>query len=217
MTRVVLGSASTGRLGVLRSAGIDPLVAVSGVDEDAVIAGWAPTPARREWSARWRQAKADAVRRVLDRRRGRRLRGDRLRLHALRRRPGCAASPERPENARRQWDSMAGAIRAALHRALRHADAGRRRGGYGDRRGGHHGAVRCAHRGRTAAYIASGEPLGVAGGFTLDGLGGWFIDGDRRGSLQRDRPGPGRHPAAVGGGGLCARRAVGRQSDWPHR
>ena len=34
MTRVVLGSASSGRLRVLRSAGIDPLVLVSGVDED---------------------------------------------------------------------------------------------------------------------------------------------------------------------------------------
>ena len=38
MTRVVLGSASTGRLRVLRSAGIDPLVVVSGVDEDAISA-----------------------------------------------------------------------------------------------------------------------------------------------------------------------------------
>ena len=37
MTRVVLGSASTGRLRVLRSAGIDPLVMVSGVDEDAIV------------------------------------------------------------------------------------------------------------------------------------------------------------------------------------
>src|SRR5690348_9711264 len=38
MTRVVLGSASAGRLGVLRQAGIEPLVQVSDVDEDAVIA-----------------------------------------------------------------------------------------------------------------------------------------------------------------------------------
>ncbi len=36
MTRLVLGSASPGRLKVLRQAGIDPLVVVSGVDEDAV-------------------------------------------------------------------------------------------------------------------------------------------------------------------------------------
>ena len=34
MTRVVLGSASSGRLRILRSAGIDPLVVVSGVDAD---------------------------------------------------------------------------------------------------------------------------------------------------------------------------------------
>ena len=34
MTRIVLGSASPGRLKVLRQAGIDPLVVVSGVDED---------------------------------------------------------------------------------------------------------------------------------------------------------------------------------------
>ncbi len=38
MTRVVLGSASSGRLRVLRNAGIDPLVVVSGVDEDAIVA-----------------------------------------------------------------------------------------------------------------------------------------------------------------------------------
>ena len=37
MTRVVLGSASPGRRKVLRQAGIEPLVVVSGVDEDSVI------------------------------------------------------------------------------------------------------------------------------------------------------------------------------------
>ena len=37
MTRVVLGSASPGRRKVLRQAGIEPLVVVSGVDEDAVV------------------------------------------------------------------------------------------------------------------------------------------------------------------------------------
>ncbi len=49
MTRVILGSASPGRLKVLRQAGIDPLVVVSGVDEDLVAAGLEPgaSPARR--------------------------------------------------------------------------------------------------------------------------------------------------------------------------
>ena len=44
---VVLASALAGAgRQVLRQAGIDPLVLVSGVDEDAVIAGLEPTPAR---------------------------------------------------------------------------------------------------------------------------------------------------------------------------
>lgn len=39
MTRLVLGSASSSRLAaMLRGAEIDPLVVVSGVDEDAVMA-----------------------------------------------------------------------------------------------------------------------------------------------------------------------------------
>src|ERR1700735_5292487 len=42
VTRLVLGSASAGRLKVLREAGVDPLVVVSGVDEDALIAGLGP-------------------------------------------------------------------------------------------------------------------------------------------------------------------------------
>ena len=51
MTRVVLGSASTGRLGVLRNAGVEPVVIVSGVDEDAIIAEHPGTPA--EVVLRW--------------------------------------------------------------------------------------------------------------------------------------------------------------------
>src|SRR5689334_19152774 len=38
MTRVVLASASPGRRMVLRQAGIEPVIVVSGVDEDAVVA-----------------------------------------------------------------------------------------------------------------------------------------------------------------------------------
>ena len=45
MTRVVLASASPGRRMVLRQAGIDPVVVVSGVDEDAVIAAQGPDAA----------------------------------------------------------------------------------------------------------------------------------------------------------------------------
>lgn len=42
MTRLVLGSASPGRLKVLRDAGIEPLVIASHVDEDVVIAALGP-------------------------------------------------------------------------------------------------------------------------------------------------------------------------------
>ncbi len=42
MTRIVLASASPARLGVLRGAGLDPEVVVSGVDETAFTAA---TPA----------------------------------------------------------------------------------------------------------------------------------------------------------------------------
>lgn len=42
MTRLVLGSASPGRLKVLRDAGIEPLVITSHVDEDVVIAALGP-------------------------------------------------------------------------------------------------------------------------------------------------------------------------------
>ncbi len=61
--RLVLASASPARLSVLRAAGVEPLVRVSGVDEDAVAAGLVePSPAdfgkpdsvelaRTRWSA----------------------------------------------------------------------------------------------------------------------------------------------------------------------
>ena len=60
MTRVVLGSASTGRLTVLRNAGIDPLVVVSGVDEDAVAAALGAGAAPDTVVGALAQAKAEA-------------------------------------------------------------------------------------------------------------------------------------------------------------
>jgi predicted house-cleaning NTP pyrophosphatase (Maf/HAM1 superfamily) len=66
MTRVVLGSASSGRLRVLRSAGIDPLVVVSGVDEDAIVARLGSDADPADVVNALAEAKADAVRTVLD-------------------------------------------------------------------------------------------------------------------------------------------------------
>ncbi|NKY08153.1 septum formation inhibitor Maf, partial [Cellulomonas hominis] len=44
MTSLVLASASPARLATLRSAGIEPLVAVSAVDEPAVLAAAGDVP-----------------------------------------------------------------------------------------------------------------------------------------------------------------------------
>jgi septum formation protein len=173
MTRVVLGSASTGRQAVLRNAGIDPAVIVSGVDEDAVIAACPGTPA--EVVLALAEAKADNVADRL----GPELAADcvvigcdsMLLLDAeLRGKPGTA------EAARQQWQSMAGRSGELLtgHWLIRVRDG-----------------ARVDSVGRTGcttvyfgepsetdldAYLGSGEPLGVAGSFTLDGLGGWFVD-----------------------------------------
>ncbi|WP_211296228.1 nucleoside triphosphate pyrophosphatase [Mycobacterium aquaticum] len=174
MTWVVLGSASTGRLGVLRQAGVAPLVVVSGVDEDAIIAGLgdaAPGLVVNELAA----AKADDV---------------------VTRLPAAVATdcvvigcdsmlllngrlcgkPGTPEVAREQWLAMSGqtgqlytghAVIAVRDRSVSHRVV--------------ETAVTTVHFATPTAedleaYLATGEPLGVAGGFTLDGLGGWFID-----------------------------------------
>lgn len=176
MTRVVLGSASSGRLRVLRNAGIDPLVVVSGVDEDAIVANLGADAEPGDVVTALAQAKAAAVHKVLDPD----VASDCVVI-------GCDSmlyldgelrgKPGTPEQAALQWDSMAGQVGllytghcvirvrhgAAAHTATQ-AEVTR---------------VRFASptAADLAAYIASGEPLQVAGAFTLDGLGGWFVDG----------------------------------------
>jgi len=58
--RLILASASAGRLGVLRGAGIDPVVQVSGVDEDALAATLAAASPTQVVTA-LASAKADTV------------------------------------------------------------------------------------------------------------------------------------------------------------
>ena len=177
MTRVVLGSASTGRRRVLRDAGIDPLVVISGVDEDALPAGLG---ARAEDPAEvvtvLAAAKADAVAGVLDAD----VAADCVVI-------GCdsmlyvdgrlSGKPGTAELARRQWHSMAGREGRLFtgHCVIRIRDGARVATETA-------AAVTTVRFGiptesELDAYIATGEPLGVAGGFTLDGLGGWFVDG----------------------------------------
>lgn len=176
VTRVVLASASAGRLGVLRNAGIDPLVVVSAVDEDAILvrSDGAADPAIVVTALA--TAKADDVAGRLD---------DGVRQDCVV--IGCDSmlyvdgrlrgKPASTEDALRQWESMAGRsgqlytghcvlrLRTGevVHRAAEAAVTTVRFG--------------TPTRVELAAYLDSGEPLKVAGGFTIDGLGGWFVDG----------------------------------------
>lgn len=175
MTRVVLGSASSGRLRVLRSAGIDPLVLVSGVDEDALMASLGDAEPAAVVTA-LAEAKAEAVARDLD-----------PAVTADCAVIGCdsmlyvdgvlSGKPGTPEQTRRQWNSMAGRSGELFtgHCVIRMLD--------GETVATETAAAVTTVRFGTPTeaeledYIATGEPLGVAGAFTIDGLGGWFIDG----------------------------------------
>jgi septum formation protein len=180
MTDLLLASASPARLAVLRTAGLDPFVTVSGVDEDAVLAAVASEqPADRIRSLA--EAKADAVVR-------------RLTAGELPDLPrddvvviGCDSmlliddelqgKPDGPQQARVRWKQMSGRDGVLLTgHAVRRV--------VGVQVWGQAAATRSTvvRMGRPTdqeldAYIATGEPLGVAGALTIDGFGGWFVDG----------------------------------------
>ncbi|GAA0376729.1 Maf-like protein [Acrocarpospora corrugata] len=164
MTEIVLASASPARLGVLRDAGLDPKVIVSGVDEDAITAA---TPA--DLCLALAQAKAKVVADDLA--------GDTLVI-------GCDSvlefdgvaygKPDTAEEAIARWNAVRGETGHLLTgHCVIHTTTGRTVSAVGSTE------VRFGTPtdAEIAAYVASGEPLKVAGAFTLDGLGGWFIDG----------------------------------------
>ena len=167
--RLILASQSPARLSVLRSAGIEPVVRVSGVDEDALIASLDnPTP--EETVVVLSAAKAEAIEHDDD-------------CVVI----GCdsmllfegelVGKPGTPEVALERWRRVAGKSGVLItgHTVLRVAA--------GEITGRASAAESTTVRFGTPseeeleAYIATGEPLHVAGGFTIDGLGGWFIDG----------------------------------------
>ncbi len=178
--RFVLASQSPARLGVLRSAGFDPSVVVSGVDEDAVAASLTD-PAPAELVRALAEAKAEAVFEMLA--------GSHSDHagHADMVIVGCdsmlsikgemVGKPITPEAARERWASMAGETGELLtgHAIIRVENGERTK----ETSGTEGTTVRFGtpSQEEIEAYIASGEPLQVAGGFTLDGLGGWFIEG----------------------------------------
>lgn len=163
--RFVLASGSPARLRLLRAAGIEPEVVISGVDEAAVSAAVSADAATL--CGALAEAKAVAVACNVE---------DALVL-------GCDSAlafdrkvlgkPADADEAERQWQRMAGhpGVLYTGH-CLASTTTGRR---YGEVSSAvvHFGRPTAAE---LAAYISSGEPLRVAGAFTIDGLGGPFVD-----------------------------------------
>ncbi len=180
VTTFVLASQSPARLGVLRNAGVEPVVRVSNVDEDAVAAALPEGTAPEIVVIELAKAKARDIAAAIA------AEGNAAGEFADSVVVGCDSmllvdgvlqgKPLTPEVARARWAEMAGRSADLLtgHCVLRVRD--------GEIVGE---AAECSsttvHFAKPEpeeldAYIASEEPLWVAGSFTLDGMGGWFVD-----------------------------------------
>jgi septum formation protein len=173
MIALVLASASPARRATLAAAGIDPVVRVSGVDEDAVVTRYGVT-AGEDVALVLARAKAEDVAGDVE---------DALVV-------GCDSvleldgevfgKPGTPERAAERWRRMRG--RAGVlhtgHWVVDTRDSGD--GGSGATLGAVSSTtVHFADLGddEIDAYVATGEPLAVAGAFTVDGLGGAYVTG----------------------------------------
>ncbi|MFI5590723.1 Maf family protein [Amycolatopsis sp. NPDC051758] len=170
----VLASQSPARLALLRSAGLDPAVFVSGVDEDAV-ADSLTDPAPAELVMALAAAKAEAV---LDQVAAAHPDAVVVACDSMLNIGGTmVGKPADPDTARQRWAAMAGSSGELFtgHTVVR-LDGGTRAK---EASGSMSTAVRFGtpSAAEVDAYVASGEPLHVAGGFTIDGLGGWFVEG----------------------------------------
>jgi septum formation protein len=167
--RLVLASGSPARLRVLRSAGLDPEVIVSGVDEDAVSAATVT-----ELALTLARLKAEAVAGGLGSRAEPTLVigcDSLLELGGVAHgKPGDAAA------AIERWQRLSGrsgVLHTGHHVILIERDRVRVRGQLCSTTV-HFAELSSAE---IEAYVATGEPLDVAGGFTIDGLGGAFVTG----------------------------------------
>ncbi|TQO20733.1 septum formation protein [Rhodoglobus vestalii] len=173
--RLYLASTSPARLATLRAAGVEPILLVSGVDEEAVAAaapGPLNGPALVELLAR---AKAEAV--TDSRINGHPIDGFILGGDSAFELDGqLFGKPHEPEIATQRWAAQRGRT-GVLHSGHWLID---HRGG--EVRGAT-GAVSSASvtfasnisDAEIDAYVATGEPLKVAGAFTIDSLGAAFI------------------------------------------
>jgi nucleoside triphosphate pyrophosphatase len=178
--RLVLASASPARLQLMRQAGLNPEVVVSGVDEAAVTA-----PRVADLVALLAAAKATAV--AADETDALVVAADSL----LEFRGEALGKPADAADARLRWQRMSGR-RGVLHTGQAVFDV---RDGAVTRRdvGVSSTVIHFASPtdAELEAYLASGEPLQVAGAFTLDGLGAPFVrrvEGDPSGVIGLSLP-----------------------------
>jgi septum formation protein len=147
---------------VLRGAGINPDVIVSGVDEDAYSA-----PTTGELTQVLASAKASAVAPGLDA-------GLVIGCDSMLDLDGRAyGKPASPAEAKARWKEMSGQTGTLFTgHCLIDVAAGRQVTAV---------AATTVRFGsptdaEISAYVATGEPLDMAGAFTIEGLGGWFVD-----------------------------------------
>ncbi|MFI5496478.1 Maf family protein [Actinoplanes sp. NPDC051859] len=162
--RLILASASPARLALLRAAGFDPAVQVSGVDESVVEATNAS-----ELCLALARMKARAVASTLE------SDPDVLVL-------GCDSvlafdgailgKPANAAEAVRRWCAMRGRS-GVLHTGHHLTDLGGKQAEEVGTTVVHFADVSDAE---IEAYVATREPLHVAGAFTIDGLGGSFVE-----------------------------------------
>lgn len=188
--RLLLASASPARRATLRSAGVEPLVRVSGVDEDAVLAREAAVAGAQLHSAdavlALARAKAEAVLATFDDAAADDIDDDGVPLPQDLLVLGCDSlleldgaglgKPVDAADAVARWQSMRGRS-GVLHTGHWLVDA--RPGGAAMLGATASTLVHFADLSddEVAAYVATGEPLAVAGAFTVDGLGGPFVRG----------------------------------------
>src|SRR2546423_38657 len=165
---LILASASPARLALLRGAGFDPRVLVSGVDEDAIEAALGPDATPAQVALALAQAKARAVA-ALPETGGALVIGCDSVLEFAGRPLG---KPDTAEEAVARWHAMRGRSGVLLTgHWLVDRGTGKEAGEV---------AATVVHFGEPSdaevlAYVATGEPLRRAGAFTIDGLGGAFV------------------------------------------